>query len=334
MVDLFVSLMLSPAAFAALVAALYWVYPTALLHGYKRFGGYLYAGLSRKFIEVGDINYCYFERLPSSQPTEGESPVNVLFVHGFSANKTMWIIMSKYLPKTWRLVMVDMPGHGESSFNPGGDYSSQGMAAKLDEFVDALELTNFHLVGVSMGSLVSAAYASRFQHKVQSVCLMCIPVTHKLPNGVMTPFFKELESGKILILPRTAEEFQEMLELVLYNPSPYSFHHRFREALVDIQKSNYSYLEQIMSQLMNDEEGRQAEAIRMFAENIHAPTLVLWGENDKICHPSGAAITGELIKHSQVVLVEKCGHAMTLDRPRKCAKLVKDFVEQVSPKCH
>ena len=36
MVDLFFSLMVSPAAFAALVAALYWVYPTALLHGYKR----------------------------------------------------------------------------------------------------------------------------------------------------------------------------------------------------------------------------------------------------------------------------------------------------------
>ncbi len=47
-----------------------------------------------------------------------------------------------------------------------------------------------------------------------------------------------------MVLPRNAKEFQEMLELVLYNPSAYSFHHRFREALVDIQKPNYSYLEQ------------------------------------------------------------------------------------------
>ena len=35
--DFFFSLMVSPAAFAALVAALYWVYPIALLHGYKRY---------------------------------------------------------------------------------------------------------------------------------------------------------------------------------------------------------------------------------------------------------------------------------------------------------
>lgn len=48
----------------------------------------------------------------------------------------------------------------------------------------------------------------------------------------------------------------------------------------------------------------------------------------QICHPSGAAITGELIKNSQVVLLEKCGHAMTMDRPRKCAKLIQDFIHQ------
>lgn len=69
-------------------------------------------------------------------------------------------------------------------------------------------------------------------------------VTHKLPNGVKTPFFEELEAGKIPILPKTAEEFQQMLELVMYNPWAYTFHHRFREALLDHQRPNYRYLEQ------------------------------------------------------------------------------------------
>ncbi len=48
----------------------------------------------------------------------------------------------------------------------------------------------------------------------------------------------------------------------------------------------------------------------------------------QICHPSGAAITGQLIQNSRVVMVEKCGHAMTMDRPRKCAKLVSDFIRE------
>ncbi len=101
---------------------------------YSSFGGYLYAGLSRKFIQVGDIQLSYFERMPSfTKGKEVPEPTTVIFVHGFSANKTMWMIMSKHLPKEWHLVMVDMPGHGESGFNPNGDYSSYGLADKLNE---------------------------------------------------------------------------------------------------------------------------------------------------------------------------------------------------------
>ena len=38
----------------------------------------------------------------------------------------------------------------------------------------------------------------------------------------------------------------------------------------------------VMDQLMSDEVGQQAEAIQKFAKNIKTPTLVLWGENDKV----------------------------------------------------
>ena len=49
----------------------------------------------------------------------------------------------------------------------------------------------------------------------------------------------------------------------------------------------------------------------------------------QICHPSGAAIVGELIKNSLVVVVDNCGHAMPVDRPRKCAKLVYQFINKL-----
>lgn len=43
------------------------------------------------------------------------------------------------------------------------------------QFIDALELKNLQLVGVSMGALISATYASTFPHKVNSICLMSMP---------------------------------------------------------------------------------------------------------------------------------------------------------------
>ena len=69
-------------------------------------------------------------------------------------------------------------------------------------------------------------------------------MAHKLPNGVKTHFFQELEKGRILILPKDANQLKEMLELVLYNPSAYTFHYRLREAMVQIQMRSYKYMEQ------------------------------------------------------------------------------------------
>ena len=71
-------------------------------------------------------------------------------------------------------------------------------------------------------------------------CFVAI-VTHKMQKGVKTKFFEELETtGKNFILPNNAEEFQEMMELVLYNSSAYTFHRRMREALLGMQLPLYS----------------------------------------------------------------------------------------------
>ena len=63
---------------------------------------------------------------------------------------------------------------------------------------------------------------------------------HKI-NGVKTKFFDALEKGKNYVMPTNADEFQDMMELVLYNPKTYTFHQRMREALVQIQKPNYAF---------------------------------------------------------------------------------------------
>ena len=92
------------------------------------------AGLSRKFLTVDGIDYSYFERAGTTKTDSNgqrKEPPTLLFLHGFTANKTMWMIMSKYLPKEWRIVMLDMPGHGESTFKPNNDYSPLGLAEKI-----------------------------------------------------------------------------------------------------------------------------------------------------------------------------------------------------------
>lgn len=103
-----------------------------------RFGGYLIAGLSRKYKTINNITYCYYEReaTPDSGPTDKNGhPRTFLFLHGYTGSKVMWMSMVRYLPKEWRLILVDLPGHGESSieFKEGEKYDGFGFADKIDD---------------------------------------------------------------------------------------------------------------------------------------------------------------------------------------------------------
>jgi hypothetical protein len=145
MVDFFFSLVCSPAAVAAVVLAMYYVFPSPLVQGYLRFGGYILAGLQRKSIKTKNFHFGYYERSPlprngnrdaATKPdaagTTNSAHPTLLFLHGFTSNKESWVRVVMGLPRQWRILVLDMPGHGESSFDPTQDYSPFGMAEKVD----------------------------------------------------------------------------------------------------------------------------------------------------------------------------------------------------------
>ncbi len=104
-----------------------------------RFGGYFIAGLTRKYKTVNNLTYCYYEKeaVLSSEQSEQHTdkdghPRTFLFLHGYTGSKIMWMTMVRYLPKEWRLILVDLPGHGESSFD-GSKYDAYGFSDKIHE---------------------------------------------------------------------------------------------------------------------------------------------------------------------------------------------------------
>ena len=95
---------------------------------HPRFGGYILAGLKRKFLKVNNFSFSYYERPPNSLKNK---PTTLLFLHGLTSNKESWVRVTQYLPNSWRILVLDMPGHGESSFDSKLDYSPFGMAMNI-----------------------------------------------------------------------------------------------------------------------------------------------------------------------------------------------------------
>lgn len=83
-------------------------------------------GFLNRSVKIDGINVHYVDRAPATpdQPT-------VVFVHGFTSQKLGWIPLIRFLPNSWRIVALDLPGHGESGISEDWNCSATGISSLL-----------------------------------------------------------------------------------------------------------------------------------------------------------------------------------------------------------
>ncbi len=100
-----------------------------------------------------------------------DAPVLVL-VHGSNASLFTWVPWVNRLDKDFRVVTLDMPGHGLTGAVPNGDYSQEGMVQFTREVADKLHLAKFAIGGNSMGGGIAARFAEEHPDRVTHLILV------------------------------------------------------------------------------------------------------------------------------------------------------------------
>ncbi|XP_053325388.1 monoacylglycerol lipase ABHD6 [Spea bombifrons] len=302
-------------AFAA--SFLFW--PAALIriyHWYWRRA----LGMQVKYATHGNYKFCYTTRgRPSPKPS-------ILLLHGFSANKDMWLTVVKFLPKNVHIVCVDMPGHEGTTRSPLDDYTINGQVRRIHQFVESIGLNKkpFHLVGTSMGGNVAGVYAAQYPSDIFCLTLIC-------PAGLMYPkdskFLKRLKDMKELgndenipLIPSTAEEMEEMLKLCSY--VRFKVPQKVLQGLIEVRIPHNEFYRKLFLDIVSES---SRHSLHEHMTKIVAPTQVIWGKQDQVLDVSGADVLTSAIPGSQAEILENCGHSVVMERPRKTAKLLVDF---------
>ncbi|KAJ7375047.1 Alpha beta hydrolase [Desmophyllum pertusum] len=260
----------------------------------------LKASFTIKYVSVGDFRFSYIER----GKRQGAENV-ILMVHGFTGDKGVWCLMGNALPKTFHLVAVDLPGHGYTTRKHHDDHSIPAQAAKLHQFVMAIGLDKrkFHLVGLSMGGFVAGIFAARYSSLLSSLVLMC-PAGIKAPK--LSDFFCQIANGgKNYLLPENPEDFNLMLK----------------------KQHSRAFYEKVLTEISHPD---QRFLLHDVLEDIDVPTLALWGDNDEILDVSAVDIIREKVKDCEIQILDSCGHAITLERPWRSAKLILQFINSLA----
>ena len=261
-------------------------------------------GLHKRSVRVAGASWPYLEGGPASAPV-------VLFVHGFGADKDMWLTYSRHFRGRYRVIAPDLPGFGEASRAAGRDYSPRTQARRLAAFCDALRIKDAHVVGSSMGGFISAWLAIDRADLVRTLTLMnAAGVFGAAPSVVQ----EAAESGENPLVATDDAALARLLELLSYKPLPLP---RFaRKFLLAGYREHEALLDEIFWQLVA---AHESEGLEAALGRIRAPTLVLWGREDRILDPSCAEVFARGIPGARQVMLDNVGHVPMLESPARSA---------------
>src|ERR1700679_4209571 len=111
----------------------------------------------------------YIDR-PASTDNSGSAPVAVL-IHGYTDSARDWVPLLPYLSKRYRLILVDIRGHGQSS-KPECCYTRLDFAYDIKLLLDAAGVHKADIVGHSLGSIIAQTFAEYWTERTAHVVLI------------------------------------------------------------------------------------------------------------------------------------------------------------------
>lgn len=258
------------------------------------------AGLQRKEIEIaGGLRYVYLE---------GGRGAPLMLLHGFGGNKDNFTRIARYLTPHYRVIIPDHIGFGESSHPAQADYAPRAQAERLRALARKLGAEKLHLGGNSMGGHIALTYAALYPKDVQSLWLLDAAGVWSAPPSELRR--KMAESGENPMIVKNEDDFARLVALV--TAKPLLIPRPFLDVLAQERIRNRELEKRIFKQLADDS---VEERIRGLA----IPSLVVWGQQDRVLHPGSAGVLQMLLIKSEVIMMPEVGHMPMLEEPEKCA---------------
>ncbi|MDP8951804.1 MAG: alpha/beta fold hydrolase [Actinomycetota bacterium] len=267
--------------------------------------------------------------MPTRYLAEGEGPPLIL-LHGVGDNALVWDWVIPALARTHRVYAPDLPGSGGSARPRGDDYSPASFGRFLAAFLDALGVERAAVVGNSLGGLVGLRLALTDPDRVTALVLIA---GAGLGRGV-SPALRSLALpgyGGLAVAwgkrpPGAVQRALGRAALLFGSP---------RRIPVKWLKEQYKlarlpgFLEGQLATVRAQVGLRgQREILLDRLSSLRVPTLVVWGERDRVLPPDQAREAISRIPDGSLELIPDCGHLPQVERPDHVAQILVRFLSE------
>lgn len=268
-------------------------------------------GLREHRVDAGDTTLAVLEGGPVDAPA-------VVLLHGYTADRVVWLRFAKHLVRDHRVVVPELAGHGASGFASGTGFSAPAQAARVATVMDRLGIERAHVAGNSMGGFVAATLALAHPERVASLLLSdAVGVASPEPSEAEL----EIRAGGNPFFLDDVADFPAFYALTMARPP---FVPGFvRSAIAADYVARRDDYEEIFTDFFD------VATLDDRLDEITAPTLVMWGEQDRLVHPSTAQVWADGIAGARIVRYPDAGHMPMLELPRRTATDYRAFLARI-----
>ena len=279
-------------------------------------GGWLAAaGLEARFETLSGLRVRYVRA--------GDGPPVVL-LHGLASSIFTWKDVLPGLARSRTVVALDLPGFGESDQPPDLQF---GIYPEIVlGLMDRLGIARATLAGNSMGGALATALAARHPERVQALVLIDSAGFDRAESE--RPLLLRLlttRAGRALFarLPVRGRVLRLGLRQVFHDPTLVT-DERFNEYLAPLLRPGASAS---LVSLLTSRAAAPGTVARL-APKVQAPTLVLWGREDRWIPVAQADRVVAAIPGARKVVLEACGHVPQEERPEDVLRWLQSFPQQ------
>ena len=233
----------------------------------------------------------------------------IVFLHGSGLSHIIWSLAEQFFSsKNYNVLSIDLPGHGNSD-GPCLD-SIEKIADWMEKAFDKLKLKNLILVGHSQGCLEILEYSSRYKERLKK--LVFVGGSNKMPvHPDLIELAQSGHSDAVKLMMKWGYEGSK--KFIGGNPV---------EKIIQSPRDISEILAVDLNACNNYSNGFEA------AKVIDLPSMLIFGELDKMVNLEAGKKFSNLIKNSNTHVIKGCGHMIMIEKAFEMREKILEFLNK------
>lgn len=252
----------------------------------------------------------------------------LLLVHGSGSSKATWSSIIKPLKSKYRIVAIDLRGHGDSPMPLDSDYSIEEMVADVNSVVEKLDLQRVIFVAHSMGVRIAVPYSARHRDRVKALVLEDLHVRPATKSDLTAEEVEKLKTFRTL--HTSLDEAKQ--ELLAFGYKETKIDKFLKDGRIEIKEDGNVKIKvhPYVNHITRNRVSASYETQESFKKITDTPKILMRAEKWSYATDEGVAEMQEVDSGLKVVKIAESVHSIHKSQTKEFLEILNGFIESLN----